>query len=304
MILRLDPQTPYLPSSPYISPAAFKLEGRVNQYLIPEQHLWGLRGYFKSPFYSENTAIFVSEIGYHGCPNRESLEKMMDKDFIYPWTDNFKWNDQWQTKAVRTHPHSTETIERNNLMINQIQCVFNHVPTNLDQFIQASQIVQAEAMKYFIEYFRMRKFERTGILWWNLRDGWPVISDAIVDYYYSKKLAYHYIKRVQTDVCVMIGDAIEKQHPVIVVNDTHDKVTGTITIKDADTQEVLLNKSFSVNENGKSNEGSLPESAETKLWIIEWEIQGKKYRNHYFAFQPPVDLETYLKWLPILTVSK
>ena len=304
MVLRLDPKTPYLPSSPYISPAAFKLEGKVNQYHIPEQHLWGPRGYFKAPFYSENVAIFVSEIGYHGCPNRESLEKMMDRDFVYPWTENFKWNDQWQTKAVRTHPYSTETIERNNLMINQIKCVFNQVPTDLDLFIQTSQIIQAEAMKYFIEFFRMSKFERTGILWWNLRDGWPVISDAIVDYYYSKKLAYDYIKRVQTDVCVMIGDARNQQHPVVVVNDTRDEVTGTMIIKDADTQKVLLSKSFNVSKNGKSIEGYLPEINKTKLWLIEWEVAGEKYRNHYLAFKPTIDLDTYLNWLPILKSGK
>jgi beta-mannosidase len=304
MLLRLDPKTPYLPSSPYISPAAFKLEGKVNQYHIPEQHLWGPRGYFKAPFYSENVAIFVSEIGYHGCPNRPSLEKMMEKDFVYPWTDNFKWNDQWQTKAVRTHPYSTVTAERNNLMINQIKCVFTSVPTDLDMFIQTSQIIQAEAMKYFIEFFRMRKFERSGILWWNLRDGWPVISDAIVDYYYSKKLAYQYIKRVQTDVCVMIGDANDQGHPVVVVNDTRDEVAGMMTIKDADTQKMLLSKSFNVGKNGKSIEGYLPETTDTKLWLIEWEVGGKKYLNHYLAFKPRFDAETYMKWLPILKSNR
>ena len=101
-------------------------------------------------------------------------------------------------------------------MINQIKTIFGEVPTDLDSFIIASQIVQAEAKKYFIEFWRMSKFERNGILWWNLRDGWPLISDAIVDYYGSKKLAYQYIKRVQTNVCVMIGDAANKKHPAVV----------------------------------------------------------------------------------------
>lgn len=303
MVRRLDPKTPYLPSSPYISSEAFRLAGnRIDQDYAPEQHLWGPRGYYKAAYYTENIAKFVSEIGYHGCPNRESLERMFDKDFVYPWTNktDFIWNDQWQTKAVRSHPYATETIKRNDLMTNQISCVFTEVPNDLDRFIQASQIIQAEAKKYFIEFWRMNKGERNGILWWNLRDGWPVISDAIVDYYYSKKLAYHYIKRVQTDVCVMIGDANENGHPVVIVNDTLKKVAGHFSIKDADTQEVLFKKNFEVGKNGKTAEGFIPTTEEPKLWLIEWTIGDKKYSNHYFAYQPQVELEIYLKWLPML----
>lgn len=303
MVRRLDPKTPYLPSSPYISSEAFRLAGnRIDQDYAPEQHLWGPRGYYKAPFYTQNIAKFVSEIGYHGCPNRESLEKMFDKDFVYPWTNkkDFKWNDQWQTKAVRSHPYATETIKRNDLMTNQIKCVFTKVPTDLDQFIIASQIIQAEAKKYFIEFWRMNKGERNGILWWNLRDGWPVISDAIVDYYYSKKLAYHYIKRVQTDVCVMIGDATKNGHPVVIVNDTLKDIEGHFSIKDADTQKILLKKNFGLGKNGKTEEGFIPKTDKPKLWLIEWTIGDKKYFNHYFAFQPHVKLKTYLKWLPIL----
>ena len=303
MVRRLDPKTTYLPSSPYISSEAFRLAGnRIDQEYAPEQHLWGPRGYYKAPYYTQNIAKFVSEIGYHGCPNRESLEKMFDKDFVYPWTNkkDFKWNDQWQTKAVRSHPYATETIKRNDLMTNQIKCVFTEVPTDLDQFVMASQIIQAEAKKYFIEFWRMNKGERNGILWWNLRDGWPVISDAIVDYYYSKKLAYHYIKRVQTDICVMIGDATKHGHPVVIVNDTLKEVTGHFSIKDADTQKVLFKQNFEVSKSGKTEEGFIPKTIKPKLWLIEWSIGNTNYFNHYFAYQPHIDLNVYLKWLPKL----
>ena len=303
MVRRLDPKTPYLPSSPYISSEAFRLAGnRIDQDYAPEQHLWGPRGFYKASYYTENIAKFVSEIGYHGCPNRESLDKMFEEDFVYPWTNetDFKWNDQWQTKAVRSHPYATETIKRNDLMTNQIKCVFTEVPSDLDQFIQASQIIQAEAKKYFIEFWRMNKGDRNGILWWNLRDGWPVISDAIVDYYYSKKLAYHYIKRVQTDVCVMIGDATEKGHPIVIVNDTLKEVKGHYLIKDADTGEVLKKEKFELSKNGKSNECFLSTSSIPQLWLIEWEVNNITYNNHYFLFKPQVELEVYLKWLPMV----
>ncbi len=266
-----DPKTAYLPSSPFISSEVFKAEKKINSNLSPEMHLWGPRGYYKAPFYTENSAKFVSEIGYHGCPNLESLEKMMDPDFVYPWTNvdrksgkqtitgtdiaNLVWNDQWQCKATCSHPSAETNKQRNHLMTNQIKCVFGEVPTDLKQFITASQIVQAEAMKYFIEFWRMNKGERNGILWWNLRDGWPIISDAIVDYYGSKKLAYQYIKRVQTDVCVMMGDARNGKHPVIAVNDSRENVSISITVKDAETGKTVLSKNLTLAENGKASAG-------------------------------------------------
>lgn len=300
VVRRFDPHTPYLPSSPYISSEAFRLAGKVDQTYAPEQHLWGPRGYYKAPFYTENIAKFVSEIGYHGCPNRESLEMMMEKDFVYPWTDEFKWNEQWQAKAVITHPHSEVHRKRNDLMINQIKCVFTEVPKDLDKFIKASQIVQAEAMKYFIEFWRMNKGERNGILWWNLKDGWPIISDAIVDYYFNKKLAYKFIKRVQSDICIMIGDSTEKGHPIVIVNDTLEVSEGSFTIKDADSDKILIKTDFVIEGNSKDNVGFLMNSNDTKFWFIKWEIGNKTYTNHYFGYKPLVELEKYLNWLNIL----
>lgn len=298
-----DPKTPYLPSSPFISSEVFRLNNRINPEASPEMHLWGPRGYYKAPFYTANLAKFVSEIGYHGCPHRSSLEKMMEPDFVYPWGEQDSvWNEQWQAKATITHPNSETNRQRNNLMVNQVMAVFGEVPRDLDLFIAASQIVQAEAMKYFIEFWRMNKFDRNGILWWNLRDGWPIISDAIVDYYGNKKLAYYYIRKVQKDVCVMIGDeglvedAPGSGHPVVVVNDTREPVTGTLTIRDADADRVVFSKSFQVSENGKLLAGYLSKPGKTTMWLIEWEIDGEVHSNHYLAYEPVISLEQYMQW--------
>ena len=184
-------------------------------------------------------------------------------------------------------------------MTNQIKCVFGEVPTDLKQFITASQIVQAEAMKYFIEFWRMNKGERNGILWWNLRDGWPIISDAIVDYYGNKKLAYHFIKRVQTDVCVMMGDARNGRHPVIAVNDSRKNESLSITVKDAETGQTILSNNLILAENGKASAGFVQASGSMKMFLIEWEVNGTKFFNHYLAYNPPIRLEEYLKWIII-----
>jgi beta-mannosidase len=315
-----DPERPYLPSSPFISKEAFEIDNRIVEELSPERHLWGPRGYYKAPFYTNHNAKFVSEIGYHGCPDITSLKRMMTPEHVYPWTnrqeierelnkvdgkhDNinelFHWNKEWQCKATTSHPNAETHVTRNNLMVNQILEVFGELPRELEDFSIASQVVQGEAMKYFIEFWRMDKGNRNGILWWNLRDGWPIISDAIVDYYGTKKLAYHYIKKVQTDVCVMIGDALENGHPVTVVNDTPKKMIVKVDIKNVDTGEFLLIEEVDVAPNSKMVIGQLPESGHNELWMINYSAGEMKFNNHYLSYRPPLSFEQYKKWLPII----
>jgi len=303
-LFALDPTRNYLPSSPYYSRAYFDA-GRPLQSL-PERHLWGPRGYYKAPFYTDNQAHFVSEIGYHGCPNRESLEKMFDKNSVYPWQKGtFKWNAEWQTKATSFHQYSTHMDKRNDLMLKQVRLLFGAVPTDLDQFIFASQATQAEAMKYFIEFWRSAKFRRTGILWWNLRDGWPIISDSITDYYCGKKLAYYYIKRVQYDACVMITDADNAgKHPIVAVNDTRAPKEGTVTVTDMNTKKILFSGKFSIPANGKTTAGYIPKSQAQSMWLIEYTIGNDKFTNHYLSGKPPFKLKDYESWYNALGIVR
>jgi len=290
-VQRLDPCREYLPSSPYCGPDLVKISNRHDH--TPEDHLWGPRDDFKGKFYTTSAAHFASEIGYHGCPGRRTMQQIMDKDHLWPWQDN----EQWLTHATRPHVNMTAYNHRIPLMAKQITVLFDRVPDNLDDYVVASQISQAEAKKFFIEWFRQGKMRRTGILWWNLRDGWPIISDAVVDYYNRKKLAYHYIKRVQTDVCVICGEAINGVHPVFTVNDTLARVSGTLTITDADSAKVLLETGFSVEVNGRATTGHVPVSAKPAFWLISWTVNGRTFNNHYLAGPRPLNLEDYKRWL-------
>jgi beta-mannosidase len=299
VVRRQDPFRSYLPSSPYVGPEAMRLGGDAN--LTPEQHLWGPRDDFKGAFYTGSQAHFVSEIGYHGCPDRRSLEQMMEPNYLWPWQDN----EQWLTHAVRPLPRMTDYNYRIPLMAKQIAVLFDTVPDNLDDFILASQISQAEALKFFIERWRQRKWRTTGILWWNLRDGWPIISDAIVDYYYRKKLAYEYVKRVQTDVCAMLSEAEDGVHTVVVVNDTLHPVAGEVEVTDADSGNQLLHAAFTVEPNGKSVAGSVPQVQQPAMWLIRWKIiNGSAFLNHYLAGDRPVLLEQYRRWLNLLQIPE
>ena len=292
LVAQHDPTRPYLPSSPYVSGKAWleKQNGTKKKASIVEDHLWGARDYYKAAFYTHSPAYFVSESGYHGCPNKESLEKMVDADCVWPC-----WNEQWTL-------HSSDQRGSNHrvrLMDDQIMQLFGFRAENLDDFILASQISQAEAKKYFIERIRIGKSQgKSGIIWWNLLDGWPQMSDAVVDYYYSKKLAYSYIKRCQVPFAIMIDELRDWCYPIVASNDTMKTVCGSYKISDIDTGDVYAQGEFCVAPNENFNLGKIRMMySEQKMLLIEWTVDGKTSYNHYLCGYPGFDFEQYKVWL-------
>jgi len=299
VLFDMDPTRPYIPSSPYLAPGYIARRGEEG-VLVPESHIWGPRGYYKDKFYTEETCCnFASEIGYHGMPNRESLEKMFPKESVYPWEkgSDFRWKEDWLFKSVREYSEWGYCPERNNLMINQVRCLFGKVSADLDEFIYASQVVQAEAMKYLLERFRGGKFApQTGILWWNIRDGWPIISDAVVDWYFSPKRAYYYLKNSQQNVCAMIVDPVDGHCPLIVVNDTLEPVSGKISVTDKATGKVVYKGSYQVASNGRTVVTSLPEYTGQGMYIIDYTVGKQERHNHYLYGTAPFNIKDYKAW--------
>ena len=289
-----DPGRPYLPSSPYIDETAFQNGG--TRY-PSENHLWGPRGYFKDDFYTGAVCHFASEIGYHGCPSVESLRKFLSPNKVWPAQDNDEWilhstNPRLDTSLFSPPEH------RVNLMFNQVKALFGKAPESLEDFVFASQATQAEAKKFFIERFRSAKWRRTGILWWNLMDGWPQFSDAIVDYYFNRKLAYDFIRRSQQDVCVMLREPESDSQRIIGVNDFRREVSIRFVIRDLAARRDVFSGDHVLPANSVKVVGSLPfDPNRQTLYRIEWSSGETIGLNHYLAGRPPFDLPLYRRWL-------
>lgn len=287
ILARHDPFRPYLPSSLYISSDLYKLYPKED--VFPERHLWGARDYFKADFYKQSKAHFVSETGYHGCPSKKSLEKIVDKDKLWPI-----YNEQWSL-------HSSDqrgSPERVKLMENQIIQLFGFSPENLDDFVLASQISQAEAKKYFIERIRIGKPEKSGVIWWNMIDGWPQMSDAVVDYFYEKKLAYYYIKRSQQPFVLMIDEMHDWHYDLVASNDTLKTKKGSYKVYEVMSGKVYCQGDFEVHKNQNLILDNINLMYSDKLMlVIEWCIDAKTYYNHYLCGYPAFDFESYKKWL-------
>ena len=272
-----DATRPYLPSSPYLDATAYR-------YGMPaEDHLWGPRDFFKGEFYGKSECHFASETGYHGCPSPKSLEKFipaesMPKTSIYDICENGDWliHAAGVVPEVKNNPYAY----RLPLMISQVERIFGTASADIAEFARQSQVSQAEAVKFFIERFRCEKWRKTGILWWNIADGWPQVSDAVVDWYGCKKLAYHYIARSQAPVCIMCDEPKNGLLDVVAANDTQKEVTGTYTVTELMTGEEVAKGEFTVEANGKAILGTLPE-LKNKFYLLRWTSTGGDGVNHF-----------------------
>lgn len=286
-VFQCDPFRPYLPSSPYMSP---KVIATGDEKLMPEIHLWGPRNYFKSRYYTEHKAPFVSEAGYDGCPGVSSLKRFLDAKYVWPWQNNAQW--VYHSTNMVGDPYRIVSV------VNQIKESFGQVPETLEDFILASQFAQAEALKFFIEMTRLKKWHRTGMIWWNVMDGWPQISDGVVDYYFNRKLAYYYIRRVQQPVCMMVDEQKYWTCRVVVGNDSREDARGHYRLWDADSGKTLLEGDYTTAANENSEVGAIPVfHSDRRLFLMEWTANGKKYVNHYLDCSPPFSLAQYKSWL-------
>ncbi len=285
-----DPARPYLPSSPYVDDVAFQ----AGEIYLPEAHLWGPRDYFKSSYYKTALCHFASEIGYHGCPAPKSIEKFISPDKIWPYHDN----EEWQLHSTSPVPDMRLFDGRVQLMEKQVRELFGTVPDNLASYALASQISQAEAKKFFVELFRTMKWRRTGILWWNLMDGWPQFSDAIVDYYFNRKLAYQYLKRSQMPLCLVLREPSHWEQGLIACNDTRIDLKVRYSVTDQSSGQVVLEGEGTAWRDASTELGRIPFSMGShRLYVIRWGSDLGTGANHYLAGNPPFDFAQYGSWM-------
>ena len=272
-----DATRPYLPSSPYLDDEAYRFG------MPAESHIWGPRDYFKGNYYGTTECHFASEIGYHGCPSPKSLEKFipkesMPKNSIYDICPN----PDWLIHAAGIEPvvNGNPYAYRLPLMISQVERLFTKASDDLSTFARQSQVSQAEAVKFFIEMFRCQKWRKTGILWWNVADGWPQVSDAVVDWYGCKKLAYHYIKRSQQAFCLMCAEPKNHLLDLLAANDTQADVSGEYSVIDLTTDEQVASGSFALKANESAVIAQLPEK-KNGFYLIRWISTAGKGQNHF-----------------------
>ena len=325
-VLRIyDDFRPYLPSSPYVDETSFAL---IDKCRPAEDHLWGPRNYFKSDYYKNATALFASETGFHGCPSVESIKKFITPEKLWPIIlPNGRPNEDYIVHAASMETKHIGKYEyRIALMLRQVAVLFSDMPDGntgrataeesvdyfermktlfgdgeqaLEGIAKASQIFQAEAFKFMIERFRIRKATHGGLIWWNLLDGWPQISDAVVDYYFTKKLAYDYIKNSQQPLCLMFDEPNENNEiNLFVANEIPQDKTFSYKVTRINDNVVVCSGEATVNASGILQlDGVTVDPDKKEMFLIEWEYDGNTGYNHFVNNIRGIDFNTYIDFL-------
>ena len=284
-----DPYRMYLPSSPYI-------DGGIARYEVPEQHLWGPRAYYKDDFYRLAKAHFVSEYGYHGCPSPESIRRFIPEEQL---TD--MRSPAWKCHSSEYTLLYHRGYDRNQLMRDQVELMFGSSDLPLDQFSFLSQFTQAEALKFMIEQTRLKKWRRTGLIWWNMLDGWPQISDSAVDWYFVKKRSFQAVSRAQEPVSVIFDEASGWTQTIILANDSRQDTEVTVCVRDADSNEIVFEGSFSSRANQNETIGEIRVMPSKKrLLLIDFTVDGERHRSHYLCGFPPFCPTDAVRWAKMI----
>lgn len=303
-IEREDGTRPYIPSSPYIDEEA---EKHLDQPLS-EDHLWGPRDYFKGNFYGNAKCYFTSETGYHAINSISSLNKYLKKPWPLFVDENIEKDSKTRLllknyKATKEHLCHCTSIKdtydapyeyRTRLMVNQVNTLFVNDINNLKDFVMASQISQAEALKYFIERMRKDYKRNGGVIWWDIIDGWPQPADSVIDYYFCKKLSYYYIQRSQKPTCLMMNEDSDGLN-LYLVSSENKKHNISYEIFDGYTDEKITSGIVDSRPRDSFIVDKINVDRKTLLIIKYKDESGKEYINHFHTKIIDIDLYDYLK---------
>lgn len=188
--------------------------GRKESLLQGDSHYWGV-WWGKEPFeiYEKKVGRFMSEYGFQGMPNLETLRKVMRKEDLNFTSEAFKNHQK--------HPTGYETI-------NEYMERDYVVPKDFENYLYVSQLLQARGMKIAIEAHRRAKPYCMGTLYWQFNDCWPVTSWSSLDYYGNWKAFHYQAKRSFENILLSFEMTVNKSNKYFVINDGLQNYAGEL----------------------------------------------------------------------------
>lgn len=177
LVKTYDPQTFYWPSSPSSG-------GCYVDSVSPDKgdmHYWDV-WHGNKPFteYRKFFFRYLSEFGFQSFPSIRTVES-----FTEPEDRNIF------SYVMEKHQRN---VAANGKIISYMEATYLY-PNDFDTLLYASQLLQADAVRYGVEHFRRNRGRCMGTIIWQLNDCWPVASWASIDYYGRWKALHYYEKR-------------------------------------------------------------------------------------------------------------
>jgi beta-mannosidase len=185
IIERLNPETPYWPSSP----SADYEDDLGPDQASGDQHDWSV-WHGRVPFteYEQHHFRFLTEYGFQSFPELRTIAAFTepaDRTSIF-------------TPVMLAHQKNNE----GNSIIHDYLLKDYTEPKDFPSFLYVSQVLQAEGIKIGAEHMRRERPRTMGSIFWQLNDCWPVASWSSIDYYGRWKALQYYARRFYAPVLV------------------------------------------------------------------------------------------------------
>ncbi len=194
-------------------------------YKQGDVHFWSVwkGGWIEEYTRDENIGRFMSEYGYQSYPDMHTISKFAKKR-------DMNISSEVMLQHQRAKNDNTRDPHFGNNMMKMYMDRYIHTPEKFDEFIYASQFMQAEAVKVAIEAHRRAMPMCQGTLYWQINDCWPAASWSSVDYYGRWKALHYYARDAFNEVLIspyIADEAVE----VKVVSDRLQSFDAQIKIE-------------------------------------------------------------------------
>lgn len=271
------PQTYWWPASPS-SGGNFDAPNDENR---GDNHYWDV-WHGEKPFteYRKFFFRYASEFGFQSFPCLKSVEQ-----FTLPDDRNIF------SRVMERHQRNQAA---NGKILSYLSQTFRY-PNSFDDLLYASQLMQAEAIRYGVEHWRRNRGRCMGAIIWQLNDIWPVASWASIDYYGRWKALHYAAKRFFAPVMISAEEEgelsqnpkineyhpapLEKSFRLNVCNETLRDVTGEVVWALRTPDGAIV----------RQNQQTLTIPAMSAKWLDKVDCADASLTGHYVSFTFMVD---------------
>lgn len=292
LVKELCPYIPYVPSSP--SSCGHFLDPRNENY--GDSHYWQV-WHGDKPFteYRKKFFRYLSEFGFQSFPSEKTINA------VTPEEDRNVFS-----RVMEMHQRNGVA---NGKILNYLSQTYKY-PSEFGTLLYASQLLQAEAMRYGVEHLRRHRGRCMGTLYWQLNDIWPTASWSSIDYYGRFKALHYVAKRFYNPTmisCKETGEGDTRYFPTLdpridyetkaqlcVTNETRSDVTGVAVWALRDNTGKVLKEG--------STDMTVP--ALSSVWLEEMDFCKTDVDHTYMSFAFLVDGASVSEGTVLFTLPK
>ena len=220
VVAGVDPTRPYWTGSPWSG----TLDLHPNDPAHGNSHSWEVWNRADYTTYAQSRPRFVSEFGYQGPPAWATLTRAVHDEPLLP-----------DSPGVLHHQKADDGNGK------LVRGMARHLPlpTSMADWHYLTQLNQARAITFGVEYFRSLAPHCTGLILWQLNDCWPVTSWAAIDGDGRRKPLWYALRRAYADRLLTLQPD-EAGWRAVLVNDGSTAWSGDLVVARRDLDGAVL----------------------------------------------------------------